>query len=176
MLRRKKHRKKNYISIQTKQLFVFMALILIILGTNIYIYFNINKMIESMDRLYERNILLNELQGCLSQVHSHLENFLETRDTDAIEGYLHTSRLQSATPTAGLGFELDAIASSYIGGTAVSGGIGKATNTIIGALVIMSLTNGMNLMGVDISYQYIVKGVIFIIAVAFDVRTRAKGR
>ncbi len=94
----------------------------------------------------------------------------------ALAGILYTSRLQSATPTAGLSFELDAIASSYIGGTAVSGGIGKVTNTIIGALVIMSLTNGMNLMGVDISYQYVVKGVIFIIAVAFDVRTRSKGR
>jgi putative multiple sugar transport system permease protein len=94
----------------------------------------------------------------------------------ALGGILYTSRLQSATPTAGLGFEMDAIASAYIGGTAVSGGIGRVTNTIIGVLVIMSLTNGMNLMGVDISLQYVVKGFIFIIAVAFDVRTRAKSR
>ncbi|MDA3847305.1 MAG: sugar ABC transporter permease [Vallitaleaceae bacterium] len=94
----------------------------------------------------------------------------------ALAGVLYTSRLQSATPTAGLGFELDAIASAYIGGVAVSVGIGRVTNTIIGTLVIMSLTNGMNLMGVDISYQYVVKGIIFIIAVAFDVRTRSKGR
>lgn len=94
----------------------------------------------------------------------------------ALSGILYTSRLQSATPTAGNAFEMDAIASSYIGGVAVSGGIGKVTNTIIGALVIMSLTNGMNLMYVDISYQYIVKGIIFIIAVAFDVRTRSKGK
>ncbi|MEE1196517.1 MAG: sugar ABC transporter permease [Lachnospiraceae bacterium] len=94
----------------------------------------------------------------------------------ALAGILYTSRLQSATPTAGNAFEMDAIASSYIGGVAVSGGIGRVTNTIIGALVIMSLTNGMNLMGVDISYQYIVKGIIFIIAVAFDVRTRQKAR
>ncbi len=92
----------------------------------------------------------------------------------ALAGILYTSRLTSAAPAAGVGFELDAIASSYIGGTAVSGGIGKVTNTIIGALVIMSLTNGMNLMGVDVSYQYIVKGLIFIVAVAFDVRTRSK--
>lgn len=90
----------------------------------------------------------------------------------SVAGILFTSRLQSATPTAGNGFEMDAIASSYIGGVAVSGGIGKVTNTIIGTLVIMSLTNGMNLMGVDIAYQYVVKGIIFIIAVAFDVRTR----
>ena len=92
----------------------------------------------------------------------------------ALAGVLYTSRLQSATPTAGLSFELDAIASSYIGGVSVSGGIGKVTNTIIGALIIMSLTNGMNLMGVGVSFQYIVKGVIFIIAVAFDVKTRRK--
>lgn len=92
----------------------------------------------------------------------------------ALSGILYTSRLASATPTAGLGFELDAIASSYIGGVAVSGGVGKVTNTIVGALVIMSLTNGMNLLGVDVSFQYIVKGVIFILAVAFDVISRKK--
>lgn len=94
----------------------------------------------------------------------------------ALSGLLYTSRLQSATTTAGLGFELDAIASAYIGGTAVSGGVGKVTNSIIGVLIIMALTNGMNLMGVDISIQYVVKGVIFIIAVAFDIRTRVHGR
>lgn len=90
----------------------------------------------------------------------------------SLGGILYTSRLASATPTAGLGFELDAIASSYIGGVSVNGGIGRVTNTIIGALVIVSLTNGMNLMGLDISIQYVVKGVIFILAVAFDVKTR----
>ncbi len=92
----------------------------------------------------------------------------------ALSGILYTSRLASATPTAGLGFELEAIASSYIGGVSVSGGVGKVTNTIIGALIMSSLTNGMNLMGVDISYQYVIKGAIFILAVAFDVKTRSK--
>lgn len=90
----------------------------------------------------------------------------------ALSGILYTSRLASATPQAGTGFEMDAIASSYIGGVSVNGGIGRVTNTIIGAFVIMSLTNGMNLLYVDVSYQYIVKGIIFILAVAFDVKTR----
>lgn len=90
----------------------------------------------------------------------------------ALGGILYTSRLQSATPTAGSGFELDAIASCYIGGVSTSGGIGKVTNSIIGAFVIMSLTNGLNLMGIGITYQYIIKGIIFILAVAFDVRSR----
>ncbi|NLM41160.1 MAG: sugar ABC transporter permease [Firmicutes bacterium] len=94
----------------------------------------------------------------------------------ALAGILYTSRLASATPTAGLGFELDAIASSYIGGVSVGGGVGRVTNTIVGALVIMSLTNGMNLLGVDISFQYVVKGIIFVLAVAFDVITRSKAK
>lgn len=92
----------------------------------------------------------------------------------ALAGMLYTARLASATPTAGVGFELDAIASGFIGGVSVSGGVGKVTNTIVGALVIMSLTNGMNLLGVDISFQYVVKGLIFVLAVAFDVTTRNK--
>ncbi|NMB02447.1 MAG: sugar ABC transporter permease [Firmicutes bacterium] len=94
----------------------------------------------------------------------------------ALAGILYTSRLASATPTAGLGFELDAIASSYIGGVSVGGGVGRVTNTIVGALVIMSLTNGMNLLGVDISFQYVVKGAIFILAVAFDITTRNRAK
>lgn len=92
----------------------------------------------------------------------------------ALSGILFSSRLQSASTTAGAGFELDSIASCYIGGVSTSGGIGKVGNTIIGALVIMSLTNGMNLMGVGISYQYVIKGAIFILAVAFDVYTRSR--
>lgn len=94
----------------------------------------------------------------------------------AIAGILYTSRLSSATPQAGTAFEMDAIASSYIGGVAVSGGVGKVTNTIIGALVIMSLTNVMNLLGTDIFLQYVVKGIIFILAVAFDVVSRKRSR
>ena len=92
----------------------------------------------------------------------------------ALSGIMYSSRLKSASPAAGVAFEMDAIASSYIGGTAVAGGSGKVTNAIIGTFVIMSLTNGMNLMRVDISYQYIVKGLIFIAAVAFDVKTNKR--
>lgn len=102
--------------------------------------------------------------------------FISMSTLAALAGILFTSRLRSATPDAGSGFELDAIASSYIGGVAVSGGIGRVTNTIIGALIITSLTNGMNLMQVNISWQYIIKGIIFVIAVAFDVRTRMRAK
>jgi len=89
-----------------------------------------------------------------------------------LAGILFTSRLQSATPTAGNAFEMDAIASCYVGGVSASGGVGRVTGTIIGALVMSALTNGMNLMGIGISYQYIVRGAILILAVLFDVRAR----
>ncbi|HHT94838.1 MAG TPA: sugar ABC transporter permease [Clostridia bacterium] len=92
----------------------------------------------------------------------------------ALGGILYTSRLGSATPTAGMGFELDAIASCYIAGVSTSGGVGSVANSVIGAFVIMSLTNGLNLIGVGISYQYLIKGIIFILAVALDVRSRGK--
>jgi putative multiple sugar transport system permease protein len=92
----------------------------------------------------------------------------------ALGGILYTSRLRSATPIAGQGFELDVIASCFIGGVSTMGGIGKVINSVIGAFVIISLTNGLNLMRVGISYQYIIKGIIFILAVAFDVRSRGR--
>lgn len=95
--------------------------------------------------------------------------FVSMSTLAALAGMLYTSRLTSATPAAGVGFEMEAIASCYIGGVAVSGGKGRVTNTLVGALIMASLTNGMNLLYVDAAFQYIVKGAIFIIAVAFDV-------
>ncbi len=92
----------------------------------------------------------------------------------ALGGILYTARLGAATPTAGSGFELDAIASGYIAGVSTTGGIGSVINSVVGAFVIMSLTNGLNLIGVGISYQYVIKGIIFICAVALDVRGRGK--
>jgi len=71
----------------------------------------------------------------------------------ALSGMLFASRLQSATTTAGQGFELDSIAAAYVGGVSSAGGVGKVTGSLIGAIVMMSLTNGMNLMGIDISTQ-----------------------
>lgn len=92
----------------------------------------------------------------------------------ALSGILYTARLQSATTTAGTLFELDAIAAAYVGGVSAAGGVGKVTGSIIGAIVMMSLTNGMNLMGVGISYQYMIRGAVLAAAVIFDVITRKK--
>ncbi|NIK72468.1 sugar ABC transporter permease [Paenibacillus sp. BK720] len=92
----------------------------------------------------------------------------------ALSGILFTARLQSATTTAGTLFELDAIAAAYVGGVSAAGGVGKVTGSIIGAIVMASLSSGMNLMGVGISYQYMIRGGVLAIAVIFDVMTRRK--
>jgi putative multiple sugar transport system permease protein len=94
----------------------------------------------------------------------------------ALSGILFASRLQSATTKAGELFELDAIAAAYIGGVSAAGGVGKVVGSIVGALVYLSLTNGMNLMGTDISSQYIARGAVLAIAVIFDVATRNRGK
>ncbi|AND38163.1 MULTISPECIES: sugar ABC transporter permease [Cytobacillus] len=92
----------------------------------------------------------------------------------ALSGILFTSRLQSATTTAGTLFELDAIAAAYVGGVSSAGGVGKITGAIIGAVVMASLSSGMNLLGVGVSLQYMIRGGVLAGAVIFDVMTRKK--
>lgn len=94
----------------------------------------------------------------------------------ALSGILFASRLQSATTTAGTLFELDAIAAAYVGGVSAAGGVGRVTGSLIGALVMLSLTSGMNLMSIDISSQYIVRGAVLVLAVVFDVTTRTSSK
>jgi putative multiple sugar transport system permease protein len=94
----------------------------------------------------------------------------------ALSGILFSSRLQSATTTAGTLFELDAIAAAYVGGVSAAGGVGSIIGSLIGALVMISLTSGMNLMGVDANLQYVVRGLVLVAAVIFDVTTRRSGR
>lgn len=90
----------------------------------------------------------------------------------ALSGILFTARLQSATTTAGTLFELDAIAAAFVGGVSAAGGVGKVTGAVIGAIVMATLTNGMNLMGVGIAPQYMIRGGVLALAVIFDVMTR----
>ncbi len=93
--------------------------------------------------------------------------------TAGLAAVLLTSRLDSAQPVAGEGYELDAIAATVIGGTSLSGGEGKLSGTIIGALIIAVLNNGLNLLNVSSYIQQIVIGLVIILAVTFD-RIRSK--
>jgi len=88
-------------------------------------------------------------------------------------GMILISRLSSAQPDAGTGFEMDAIAAGVLGGTSLAGGRGRIFGTLIGALIIGTLNNGMNLIGISSFYQQIVKGIVIIIAVLLDRRKKA---
>ncbi|WP_432719464.1 ribose ABC transporter permease [Jeongeupia wiesaeckerbachi] len=86
----------------------------------------------------------------------------------ALAGAILTSRLNSAQPTAGAGYELDAIAAVVIGGTSLAGGRGWIVGTLIGAVLLGVLNNGLNLLGVSSFYQQVIKGIIILLAVLID--------
>lgn len=91
-----------------------------------------------------------------------------------IAGILLSSRLYSAQTNAGISYELDAIAAAVLGGTSLSGGIGTMIGTLLGALIIGVLNNGMNMLSVPYFYQLIVKGLVILFAVWLDVRAKQK--
>lgn len=86
----------------------------------------------------------------------------------SLAGLILVSRLNSAQPTAGTSYELDAIAAVVIGGTSLSGGKGRIFGTLIGALIIGTLNNGLNILGVSSFYQQVVRGIVILIAVFVD--------
>ena len=92
----------------------------------------------------------------------------------ALAGGILTSRLNSAQPTAGTSYELDAIAAVVLGGTSLTGGKGRIVGTLIGVLIIGVLNNGLNLLGVSSFYQQVVKGVVILIAVLIDRKNKRK--
>jgi len=97
-----------------------------------------------------------------------------TTTLSALSGILLASRLNGASPNLGTMFELDAISAVIIGGTSFTGGVGTISGTVIGAFIIGILNNGMSLLGVPMFYQLIIKGLIIILAVWFDVLNKRK--
>jgi putative multiple sugar transport system permease protein len=92
----------------------------------------------------------------------------------ALAGLIITARLNSATPNAGTGFELDVIAACFIGGASASGGIGTVIGAVVGAFVIGVMNNGMSILGIGIDWQQAIKGFVLLVAVFFDVYNKNK--
>ncbi|WP_371477792.1 multiple monosaccharide ABC transporter permease [Kitasatospora sp. NBC_00315] len=92
----------------------------------------------------------------------------------ALAGMVFAARLNAGTPQAGINFELEAIAAAFIGGASASGGVGTVLGAIIGGLVLGVLNNGMSLVGVGTDYQQVIKGLVLLAAVGFDVYNKRK--
>ncbi|NRF71145.1 sugar ABC transporter permease [Aquincola sp. S2] len=92
----------------------------------------------------------------------------------ALAGLVFAARLNTATPKAGLGFELDVIAACFIGGASASGGVGKVMGAVIGAFVMGVMNNGMSILGIGIDYQQVIKGGVLLAAVCLDVYNKNK--
>ncbi|MFF4468150.1 multiple monosaccharide ABC transporter permease [Streptomyces sp. NPDC001599] len=95
--------------------------------------------------------------------------FLNMGMLAALAGLVFAARFNAASPKAGLNFELEAIAASFIGGASMSGGVGTVLGAIIGGLVLGVLNNGMNLVGIGTDWQQVIKGAVLLAAVGFDV-------
>ena len=93
----------------------------------------------------------------------------------ALAGLVYAARLNSAQPKAGSGLELDVIAACFIGGAAVTGGVGKITGVVIGAFIMGVMNNGMGILGVGIDWQQVIKGAVLLLAVFLDVYFKNKG-
>jgi putative multiple sugar transport system permease protein len=93
----------------------------------------------------------------------------------ALAGLLFAARLNSATPQAGIGMELEAIAAAFIGGASASGGVGTVLGAIIGGFVLGVLNNGMSLIGIGSDVQQVIKGLVLLAAVGFDIYNKRKG-
>ncbi|MDG9721230.1 MULTISPECIES: multiple monosaccharide ABC transporter permease [unclassified Streptomyces] len=100
--------------------------------------------------------------------------FLNMGMLAALAGLVFAARFNAASPKAGLNFELEAIAASFIGGASMSGGVGTVLGAIIGGLVLGVLNNGMNLVGIGTDWQQVIKGAVLLAAVGFDVWNKRK--
>ncbi|SHM38574.1 multiple monosaccharide ABC transporter permease [Roseibium suaedae] len=92
----------------------------------------------------------------------------------ALAGLIFAARLNTATPKAGVSFELDVIAAVFIGGASMSGGVGKIVGAVVGAFIMGVMNNGMSIMGIGIDYQQMIKGLVLLAAVIFDVYNKNK--
>lgn len=119
----------------------------------------------------------NERAAALSGIRTKRTTFwvfVNMGALSALAGLVFTARLNAATPGAGTMFELDAIAAAFIGGASASGGVGTVIGAVIGALVMGVLNNGMSLIGLGVDWQQFIKGLVLLLAVAFDIYNKRR--
>lgn len=155
-----------------------LPIVLILLGTLVLVYVMVTK--RSVFGRHVYAIGGNLTAARLSGVKVRKVNFwifVNMGFLAGVAGVVYSSRSNGAQPGAGNMFELDAIAAAFIGGAAVTGGVGTVVGAIVGGLIMGTMSNGMQLMGVNQSLQAVVRGVVLLLAVAFDIynKRRAAG-
>jgi putative multiple sugar transport system permease protein len=145
-------------------------IVLVILGALVVIYSVVMRSAVFGRHIYAigGNALAAQLSGVKTKRVTFLL-FVNMGVISALAGVVFTGQLNLAAPGAGNGFELDAIAAVFIGGAAVTGGIGTVPGAIVGGLIIGILNNGMSILGVGTEFQSLIKGLVLLAAVAFDV-------
>ncbi|HEY9061755.1 MAG TPA: multiple monosaccharide ABC transporter permease [Pseudobacteroides sp.] len=195
-LRKRSNRRKYHFEVTPRGLFI-AQIILVLLAINLFSYWLsaykgipvIMVLIGALILIYSfiatktipgRHIYAmggNEKAAKLSGVKTNKMLFLTYINMavlSAVAGICFASRLNAASPQAGINFELDAIAACFIGGASASGGIGTVTGAIIGALVMGVLNNGMSILGLGSDWQMTIKGLVLLLSVAFDVLSKRK--
>ncbi|MCR6500360.1 sugar ABC transporter permease [Shinella sp. CPCC 101442] len=150
--------------------------VLVIMGILIALYAFVTTRTTIGRRIYAMGG--NEKAAKLSGINTErltFYTFVNMGALAALAGMIIAARLNSATPKAGVGFELDVIAACFIGGASASGGVGKITGAVIGAFIMGVMNNGMSIMGIGIDYQQLIKGLVLLAAVFFDVYNKNKG-
>ncbi|MDB5551746.1 MAG: transporter permease, partial [Rhizobium sp.] len=150
--------------------------VLVVMGVLIALYTFVTNRSTIGRRIYAMGG--NEKAAKLSGINTERLTFLTFVNMGvlaALAGMIIAARLNSATPKAGVGIELDVIAACFIGGASASGGVGKITGAVIGAFIMGVMNNGMSIMGLSIDYQQLVKGLVLLLAVYFDVYNKRKG-
>ncbi len=149
--------------------------VLLILGVLIFAYSAVTKRSVFGRHVYSIGGNLNA--AMLSGIKVKWVNFrifINMGMLAALAGVVFTARLNLANPKAGQNFELDAIAACFIGGAAVTGGVGTVIGAIVGGLIMGVMNNGMSIMGIGIDYQQAIKGLVLLLAVAFDVYNKRR--
>jgi putative multiple sugar transport system permease protein len=152
-----------------------LPIVLIILGVLVIAYGVISKRSVFGRQIYAigGNLAAAQLSGVKVKV-VNFWIFVNMGFLSAVAGVIYSSRSNSAQPAAGNMFELDAIAACFIGGAAVTGGVGTVIGAMVGGLIMAVMSNGMQLMGIDQSVQSVVKGLVLLLAVAFDVYNKRR--
>jgi putative multiple sugar transport system permease protein len=152
-----------------------LPVVLLVMAVLVFLFMFLTKRTTIGRRVYAMggNIKAAQLSGIKTERLTLLV-FVNMGILSALGGLIIAARLGQAVPAAGLGSELDVIAAVFIGGASAMGGVGAVASTVVGGFIMGVMNNGMSIMGVNVDWQQVVKGLVLLGAVIFDVYNKSK--